>query len=167
MNTTELNLLYFRFTDIWKQFCELHNDLFFLSLDEYSYLLSSDVETIEAKVSEKKEMIERIRQIEQVRTQCFNEIQTLLGPDNNMKNFRELIDYFSNTMPEEKEHKHLQRFNNLLIDLIGKIKDQNKKTQLFINKAIYSLQTIRDEAMGVKPNTVYNKKGVATKNLTT
>ena len=112
-------------------------------------------------------MIERIGQIEQVRTQCFNEIQTLLGPDNNMKNFRELIDYFSNTMPEEKEHKHLQRFNNLLIDLIGKIKDQNKKTQLFINKAIYSLQTIRDEAMGVKPNTVYNKKGVATKNLTT
>lgn len=167
MKTTELNLLYFRFTDIWKQFCELHNDLFFISLDEYTCLLASDVDAIEAKVEEKKEVIQRIGQIEKVRTQCFDEITSLLGPDYKMRNFRELINYFSENMPEEKEHKHLQRFNSLLIDLIEKIKDQNKKTQLFINKAIHSLQTIRDEAMGVKPNTVYNNKGVATKSLTT
>lgn len=162
-----LETYYFRFTDIWKKFCELHNELFFLSLDEYSLLLSSDLDALDLKLTEKKELIDSITALEKLRAECFEEIRSNVPNGQSLNSFRDVFKLFQENIVEEKNQKHLERFNALLVDLIEKIKSQNKKTQIFINKAVHSLQTIREEAMGVKPNSLYNNKGVATKTLVT
>jgi flagellar biosynthesis/type III secretory pathway chaperone len=59
---------------------------------------------------------------------------------------------------------HLEKFNSYLIDTIEKIQEQNKKNQIFINKTLLSLKTIREEAMGRKNYSTYNSKG-STKQL--
>ena len=69
--------------------------------------------------------------------------------ENKIANVRSLINAM-NEFPIEKEQKHLFRFNTLLIDLIEKIQLQNKKNQVFVNKALQSLKTIREEALGIK-----------------
>jgi flagellar biosynthesis/type III secretory pathway chaperone len=61
----------------------------------------------------------------------------------------------------EKNQKHLFRFNALLIDIIEKIQTQNKRNQLFINKALLSLKQIRIEATGKKNYSLYTSKGSA------
>jgi flagellar biosynthesis/type III secretory pathway chaperone len=61
----------------------------------------------------------------------------------------------------ETNEKHLYRFNELLIDVIEKIQTQNKKNQLFINKAILSLREIREDAGGVKKYNTYSAKGIS------
>lgn len=165
MSGDKLSTLYFQFTDIWKRFCELHNNLFFLSLDEYSLLLSSDIDALTVKQEEKTAVIQQISELEKIRSACFKEIQTISNVE--LHNFRDVVDFFKLKVEEEKTHHHLERFNNLLIDLIEKLKSQNKKTQIFINKAVHSLQTIREEAMGVKSAPIYNNKGMATKSMVT
>lgn len=167
MNQDSLLTNYFQFTEIWKKFCELHNDLFFISLDEYSLLLSSDIDVLEQKLEDKKNIINQINNLDKERQACFVQIQNLAGNQVKLHNFHDVISYFKSNLDEEKNHKHLERFNSLLIDLIDKIKSQNKKTQIFINKAVHSLQTIREEAMGVKSSPIYNNKGMATKTMVT
>ena len=64
---------------------------------------------------------------------------------------------------DQNNTKHLYRFNELLIDVIEKIQEQNKKNQVFLNKAINNLREIREEAMGVKNYSTYNQKGHSVK----
>jgi flagellar biosynthesis/type III secretory pathway chaperone len=66
-----------------------------------------------------------------------------------------------NFFEKQNNTQHLYRFNALLIDVIEKIQTQNKKNQVFLNKAINSLKEIREEALGVKNYNTYNKKGVS------
>ena len=63
---------------------------------------------------------------------------------------------FMGSLEVEKKEQHLFRFNALLIDIIEKIQKQNKKNQIFINKAIHNLQEIRLEASGEKNYKTYN-----------
>ena len=85
---------------------------------------------------------------------------------NNQKvvnNVSELISLM-NLFEETNKNYHLKRFNTLLIDIIEKLQDQNKN-QMFLNKAIHNLKEIREEAMGVKNYSTYNKQGVSSKPL--
>ncbi len=50
---------------------------------------------------------------------------------------------------------------HLLIDIIEKLQTQNKKNQLFLNKAINNLREIREDALGVKSYSTYNNKGLS------
>lgn len=149
-------VLYFRVTDLWKRLCEEHTLLFDLTCDEYSLLLSSDLDGLEDKVAEKEVVIERIGKLDRVRQGLIDEVNALNGAS--VKSVSDLIDYMNSTQIE-KEQKHLFRFNALLIDIIEKIQAQNKKNQLFLNKAIHSLRDIRMGAMGKKNYTTYNAKG--------
>ncbi len=63
---------------------------------------------------------------------------------------------------KEKERRHLFDFNELLIDIIDKIQDQNKKNQLFINKAIISLRSLRRSANGRPHVELYKADGNTT-----
>lgn len=159
--TTEDNkqeVLYFRVTDLWKRLCEEHSLLFDLTCDEYSLLLSSDIEGLEDKVAEKEVVIERITGLDKIRQEIIKELNHSfqLG----IKNVQGLLEYM-NATEIEKVQKHLFRFNALLIDIIEKIQAQNKKNQLFLNKAIFSLREIRMEAMGKKNYSTYNAKGAS------
>lgn len=155
----KLAALYFEVTNLWKQFCEEHNELFNLTCDEYSLLLRSDLELLEEKIVEKNECINRIGMLELVRRDLINELSALY-PDKKIDSVSSLIEVMSQYEIESNQ-KHLFRFNALLIDIIEKIQAQNKRNQLFINKALHSLQQIRIEATGKKNFSTYSAKGSA------
>ncbi len=162
----ELHVLYFQVTDIWRRFCETHTELLDKTFEEYALLLSSDIEALEEVLSQKQEIIKRINFLEAARERVITSLNVFLS-DNNQKevdSVSELIEVMQ-IFENENNSKHLYRFNMLLIDVIEKIQDQNKKNQVFLNKAINSLREIREEAMGVKSYATYNQKGFSVKPL--
>jgi len=156
----KLEGLYFQMTDLWKQFCEEHNELFNLTCDEYSLLLQSELDLLEEKIEEKNACIKRIGTLELVRRDLIIEVNELY-PEKAIDSVSALLEVMSAYEVESKQ-KHLFRFNALLLDIIGKIQAQNKRNQLFINKALHSLQQIRVEATGKKNFSSYTAKGSAT-----
>ncbi|MBY0415040.1 MAG: flagellar protein FlgN, partial [Bdellovibrionales bacterium] len=148
---------YFEVTNVWKQFCEEHNELFNLTCDEYSLLLRSELELLEEKVLEKNECIKRIGTLELVRRDLVKELSALY-PNKKIETVSDLLEIMSEYEVESNQ-KHLFRFNALLIDIIEKVQAQNKRNQLFINKALHSLQQIRLEATGKKNFSTYSAKG--------
>ncbi len=159
----KLHVIYFQVTDIWRRFCEEHTELLDKTFEEYSLLLRSDVEKLEDVLREKQEIIKRVNILEEARAESIKELNLYLK-ENKQKEV-ESVSELINVMQQFEEHnetRHLYRFNELLIDIIEKIQQQNKKNQVFLNKAINSLREIREEAMGVKSYSTYNKKGVST-----
>lgn len=154
----KLKIYYFQITDIWKRHCELHSELFDLTCDEYALLLESDLDNLEQKIAQKNNLINVIKANDEERNRILANIAKAY-PESKIEKVTDLISFFSE-FPAEAESKHLYRFNKLLIDIISKIQDQNKKNQLFINKAINSLRSIREEATGTKTVSTYNAKGV-------
>lgn len=152
--------LYFQMTDLWKQFCEEHNELFNLTCDEYSLLLRSELDQLEEKIQQKNECIRRIGTLELVRRDLIQEVNELF-PEKTIDSVSTLLEVMS-AYEVENNQKHLFRFNALLLDIIEKIQSQNKRNQLFINKALHSLQQIRLEVTGKKNFTSYTARGSAT-----
>ncbi len=157
-----LKLIYFQVTDIWKRFCEEHTLLLDKTFEEYSLLLKSDIETLESLLEEKQEIIKRITFLEHARTRCITKLNEFLKTNSQkeVESVSELIEVMQ-LFEKENNTQHLFRFNQLLIDLIEKIQEQNRKNQVFLNKAINNLKEIREEALGVKNYSTYNQKGVS------
>lgn len=155
----KLAILYFEVTDLWKRLCEEHNDLFNITCDEYSLLLSSELSLLEEKLVEKNNIILRISALETVRRELIKELNSIL-PEQKIDSVSQLLEVMKIYEVESKQ-KHLFRFNALLIDIIEKIQAQNKRNQLFINKALLSLKQIRIEATGKKNYSTYSSKGSA------
>lgn len=155
----KLAVLYFEVTDLWKRLCEEHNMLFNVTCDEYSLLLNSELDLLEEKLAEKNEIILRIGALETVRRELIAELNATI-PDKEVDSVTKLIEAMR-AYEVEKNQKHLFRFNALLIDIIEKIQAQNKRNQLFINKALLSLKQIRIEAAGKKNYSTYTSKGSA------
>ena len=160
MKKEKQEAFYFQITDIWKKFCEEHNLLFNQTCDEYSLLLGSELEKLDETVALKQETIQRIGGLDKIRKDLITSINKELPNEKHIKTVSELIIHF-NSYDSEKEQKHLFRFNALLIDIIEKIQAQNKRNQIFINKAIHSLQSIREEAIGQKSYNSYDAKGAS------
>lgn len=162
----ELEILYFQITDIWKRLCEEHTTLLDRTFEEYSHLLSSDVDSLEKTIEEKSIVSERINHLNDLRMGLIEKINLIQNNENKeeVKNVTDLIIVMTK-YENENNQKHLFRFNQLLIDVIEKIQDQNKKNQLFINKAIMSLQSIREDALGGPKYKTYNSKGASRKGV--
>ncbi|OIQ18253.1 MAG: hypothetical protein BM556_08300 [Bacteriovorax sp. MedPE-SWde] len=156
--TQRLKVYYFQITDIWKRHCELHSELFDLTCDEYALLLESDLDNLEEKITQKNNLIATIKLNDEERSRLLTDLAKAY-PESKIEKVTDLITFFGE-FPAEKESKHLFRFNALLLDIISKIQTQNKKNQLFINKAINSLRNIREEATGTTTVSTYNAKGV-------
>ncbi len=154
-------ILYWKVTDLWKRFCEEHTALLDKTSEEYTYLLSSDLDKLENCIEEKNQTLNAIHHLEEIRQELIKELNQILGEEK-VKSVSDLIKTM-NEFEIEKKQKHLFRFNALLIDLIEKIQSQNKKNQLFINKALHSLKSIREEALGTKSYSSYNSKGASTR----
>lgn len=164
LNKEHLELLYFQVTDVWKKLCEHHTTLLDKTYEEYSLLLSSDIDTLEKVLVEKDEVIKFISNLDQMRSDIIQEINSSLSDEMKIKDVSGLIKIMSD-FESENNQKHLYRFNMLLIDIIEKIQAQNKKNQLFINKAILNLRSIREETLGSKNYGVYNSKGIESRKL--
>lgn len=160
MQPDKMELYYFQITDIWKKFCEEHTKLFDLTCDEYSLLLGSEMDKLDDKIKEKESTIKLISNIDTTRSDLINKLNKELSKKEQINSITELITFFQK-YEKVKDQKHLFRFNRLLIDIIEKIQAQNKKNQIFINKAIHSLQSIRRDAMGEKTVTTYTARGAA------
>ena len=159
----KLEVLYFQVTDVWKRFCEEHTLLLDKTFEEYAVLLGSEIDKLDGLLEEKAEIIARINQLEDIRAGIIKDLSTTL-PNEKIESVTDLLRVMD-VFEKRNNSKHLFRFNALLIDIIEKIQTQNKKNQLFINKAVHSLQTIRDEAMGVtKKYNTYNAQGGQVKN---
>lgn len=159
-----LQLIYFRVTDVWKHFCEEHTNLLDITFEEYSLLLSSDIDGIEKLMTIKNEIMARISSLENVRERLIEELNIYLNGNKqkSVDSISELISVMSHFEDANNAH-HLERFNKLLIDIIEKLQTQNKKNQLFLNKSINSLREIREETLGLKTYSTYNNKGVSSK----
>lgn len=160
---TKLELLYFQVTDLWRMFCEKHADLFDLTCEEYSYLLENDLDQLDVVIAQKQEIIQHVNNLEELRQQLIGKVNLALANETGKKHsiisgVADLLKAMSDVGPE-KEQQHLFKFNSLLIDIIEKIQGQNKKNQIFINKAIDSLKSIREDATGVKKCSVYTSTG--------
>lgn len=155
----QISLYYFRVTDIWKKLCEEHSELLNLTMEEYGLLLRSDLEALEVKIEEKKSVIESIKNLENLRRETIAELNNVLTTQQ-ISNYKDLLVYMDQ-FELEKNSGHLRRFNSLLIDIIEKIQLQNKRNQIFINKAVTSLRSLREEASGEKSYQTYGKNGVS------
>ena len=152
-------LYYFQITDIWKRLCELHSELFDQTAEEYTHLLASDFDSIESITRAKSTTVSEINKINSLREEIIQKIESEPAlAKGTLSNSSKLIEFFQDCPPEE-QGRHLWRFNRLLLDIIGKIQDQHKKNQLFINKAIHSLREIREGVFGEDKLQIYNSKG--------
>ncbi len=147
-------------TDIWKSLCELHNLLFEKTCDEYLALLASDLNQVEAIIAEKEVILQNVANTDQLRIEQLAQINRTQADVNH---FSDLIRYYRE---QQLDPIHLEKFNLLLIDIIEKITAQNKKNQLFLNKAIQSLSDLKSNFKGQTQYKLYNKAGnVTTKNV--
>lgn len=160
----QLDLLYFRVTDIWKLLCENHNILLTLTCDEYSALLQSDLDKIEELVTYKDVVIAKIEALNELREEVIDDINKSGLSETPIDSMDALID-FMKQLDVEKKEKHLFRFNRLLIDMIDKIKEQNKTNKLFLNKAMHSINDIIASMRGMSNYSTYNAKGSETRKL--
>lgn len=152
------NEIYFEVTDLWKILCEEHFLLFNLVSDEYLYLLESNIDQVEKVVSEKKLVINRVAKLDVFRQNLLKKINSSLKPQEQIKSVTDLIKFLG-TNPIEREQKHFLRFNTLLNKTIEKLKQQNKRNHLFLNKAMISLNDWKKEAFGHKSYSTYNASG--------
>lgn len=157
MNQDQIMTFYWRVCDLWKRFCEEHATLYELTLREYTYLLESNVDAIEGVVENKTLVIEAIALLDDIRSEIIRDLNFQLN-DSSITSVSELIN-FMKVFENKLETPHLEKFNDYLIDTIMKIQAQNKKNQIFINKTLLSLKTIREETMGTKNYSTYNSKG--------
>ena len=156
----DLEIIYLRVTDLWQRLCEEHSLLLDLTFDEYSLLLDSDLGNLELKNTEKTAVTDKISLLNKIREEIIVELNQILikndlSPVSSVSKLLKVMNQYE----IDNQKKHLQRFNLLLIDMIEKIQNQNKKNQLFINKALMSLKEIREEVMGKKDYSTYSRSG--------
>jgi flagellar biosynthesis/type III secretory pathway chaperone len=155
----EKKLYYQQSILVWESFCQLHKQLFDLTCDEYLTLLASDIEKLESMLPIKEEIIGKIGELEAERAELIETI-------NNSKIFSQpilksgdLLAAFAE-LDQQSSIPALKNLNALLIDIVQKLQDQNKKNQVFLNKAMLSLREIKQGFSGKKTYTTYGADGM-------
>ena len=158
MNNQDMIQIYYRTTDLWSNLCELHADLFDRTCEEYQLLLENRLEDLEKTIAEKEMIVERVHRLEAVRQKIIDQINAELNGDIKIEKASELL-LFLEPISKDIGQNHLAQFNRILIDIIEKIQDQNKKNQIFLNKAIDSIDKLRREVSGQKIFHSYDRLG--------
>lgn len=138
----ELDRLY----EIWQDFCEHHTFLYELTCDEYLQLLSSDIDTLEETLSRKNKIIAEINTLDDKRRETLDSVSSLIGIESPSK-----LQILLTELRNRNEHDfcvNLEKLNLLLVGVIQKIQEQNKKNQIFLNKAIVSLKELKNSFKG-------------------
>lgn len=153
-------LHYLNVLSVWEGFCQLHKELYDLSCEEYLTLLASDIDKLEEMLPLKEEIIARISELEKERAELIEKLNSSGIYNTKIIKAADLLTAFSeidaaNGIPA------LRNLNSLLIDIIQKIQEQNKKNQVFLNKAMRSLRDLQQGFTGKKTFTTYGADGVA------
>lgn len=154
----EKKLYYQRAIGVWEGFCELHKELYDLTCDEYLTLLESDIEKLEKMLPLKEEIISRIGELEKERTELIDKLNSTALFTTKITRAGELLTAFS-SLDQAAGIPALKNLNALLIDIIQKIQEQNKKNQMFLNKAMISLREVKQGFTGKKQYTTYGADG--------
>lgn len=156
----EKKLYYQQVMDIWEGFCRLHKGLYDLACEEYLTLLESDIDKLESMLPLKEDLISKIGELESERADLIEKLNQNNLFENKIVRVGDLINSFT-TIEKSNGIQALHNLNDLLIDIIQKIQDQNKKNQIFLNKAMLSLREIKQGFSGKKAFTTYGADGVA------
>ncbi len=143
---------------------EMHNELHKLTCDEYMLLLSNDMDQIESIIKLKENLIVKINKLDITRTSVIKLINTQNNMDNPIRNVSDLLGLMKKFEAENGENT-LRRYNDLLIDIIQNIQAQNKKNQMYLNKAIVSIQEMKNNLTGKKGYQTYTSLGKQTERL--
>lgn len=154
----EKKLYYQRTLVVWENFCQLHKELYDLTCDEYLTLLESDIDKLEKMLPVKEEIISRIGELEKERTELIDVLNSNAIFSTKITRAGELLTAFSD-IDQSSAVPALKNLNALLIDIIQKIQEQNKKNQMFLNKAMLSLREIKQGFTGKKQYTTYGADG--------
>ena len=154
----EKKLYYSQVIQVWERFCQLHKELYDLTCDEYLTLLESDINKLETMLPIKDEILSKIGELEKDRAELISRLNTNDLFPHKISRAGELIAAF-NEIDQGSAIPALKNLNHLLIDIINKIQDQNKKNQQFLNKAMLSLKEIKQSFTGKKSYTTYGADG--------
>lgn len=146
-------ILYNQACETWKRFCEVHNELYSITCEEYIYLLNSEMQKLEDAISQKEELIVEVNNLELKRSQLIKTVEEKLGEEKITK-ASHLIQRF-----DDLNDNLLEKYNLLLIEIIERIQEQNKKNKVFLNKAIHSLNQVKKDFSGESYVETYDKKG--------
>lgn len=161
MKAQSINLqeTYMRVVDLWQLFCDKHNQLFQLTCDEYSYLLGSKIEQLEQVIEQKTSLMDEIQILEGTRKEIIAELNLHMNKEDEILSVGDLL-LFMQDYEKHGGQSYLRRYNDLLVDIIEKIQEQNKRNQIFINKSLLALKDIREGLLGVKNYNTYNSLGI-------
>jgi flagellar biosynthesis/type III secretory pathway chaperone len=154
----EKKLYYHRVLNVWEGFCQLHKELYDLTCDEYLTLLESDIDKLETMLPLKEEIITRIGSLETERTELIEKLNKTNLFSFKISRAGDLLTAFSE-LDQAATIPAIKNLNSLLIDIIQKIQDQNKKNQQFLNKAMLSLRDVKQGFTGKKTYTTYGADG--------
>lgn len=144
---------------IWEGFCRLHKELYDLTADEYMTLLASDIDKIEAMLPLKETIIAQINDLEKERAHLIKKINDSNLFDVNITRAGELLEAFAE-IDAKSGIPAMRNLNALLLDIITKIQEQNKKNQMFLNKAMLSIRELKNGFNGKKTYTTYGADGM-------
>ncbi len=140
--------------DLWRGFCELHNQLYEIACEEHLLLMQSEIESLDDCLAKKEKVIAEVSAME-MRRSVFIELLNQDYSENKIIKARDLIDFFKLHVKDDL----LEQYNVLLIDIIENIQEQNKRNKLFLNKALYSLNQIKKDFSGSPYVETYNASG--------
>jgi flagellar biosynthesis/type III secretory pathway chaperone len=155
----EKKLYYHHVLSVWEGFCHLHTELYDLTCDEYLTLLASDVDKLEGMLPLKEEIIGRISLLEIERSELIKKINNSNVFAKPIIKSGDLLQTFSE-IDSNSALPALKNLNSLLIDIIQKIQEQNKKNQMFLNRAMLSLREIKQGFTGKKTYSTYGADGM-------
>lgn len=144
---------------VWEGFCQLHKDLFDLSCEEYLTLLASDIDKLESMLPVKEEIIAKIGELEADRAELIEKINASGYFEIQVKRAGDLLTAFAD-IEAQNGIAALKNLNSLLIDMIQKIQEQNKKNQMFLNRAMRSINELKAGFSGKKVYTTYGADGM-------
>lgn len=160
MDVTAYKKLYYQnVLNVWEGFCQLHKELYDLSCEEYLTLLASDVDKLEGMLPIKEEIIAKIGELENERAELIEKLNASGAFTSKIIKASDLLKAFSD-IDSANGIPALKNLNSLLIDIIQKIQDQNKKNQVFLNKAMRSLRELQQGFTGKKTFTTYGADGM-------
>ena len=159
----EKKLYYHSVVSVWEGFRHLHKELYDLTCDEYLTLLSSDVDKLEDALPLKEEIIRKISALEYERKDLIESINTSKIFTKNILKSSDLLIVFSE-IDQSSAMPALKNLNALLIDIVQKIQEQNKKNQMFLNRAMLSLREIKQGFTGKKTYSTYGADGMTRAN---
>jgi flagellar biosynthesis/type III secretory pathway chaperone len=146
-----------RLRELWQEFCHKHTELYDITCDEYMHLLASNIEDLEETIQQKTALINYVNGLDGIRTDLIGDLSESL----NLSGESKLIDLIQGlkAVGEEKQAVEIEKLNLLLLDIVEKIQEQNKKNQIFLNKALHSLNELKESFVGHKTYKTYSSTG--------